>query len=123
MVTGGLGQYKIYVYGAVLALILALAGATYLYRAKADAATTRAEAVTKERDFYRFQMEETISSHNGYVAKLAAIQQQKQKVQVVYRDKIRRINDENLGTIDGPVVVFSMSDLDAYAAALTALAR
>ena len=106
-VTSGISQYKIYVYGAVAVLLIGLGTAAYVYRIKAVAAG-------QERDFYQFQLAEAVDSHNGYVSKLTEIQAQKEKVQVIYRDRIRRINDEAIGAIDGPLVVFSMRDLDIY---------
>lgn len=123
LVTGGVSQYKAWIYAAIAVLIVGLGIAVYVFQAKAETATVKLKAANKERDYYQFQLSEAVASHNGYVAKLEAVQEQKQKVQVVYRDKMRRINDENLGAIDGPVVVFSMRDLDAYTDAPSDVAR
>lgn len=116
-ITAGYSQYKVYLYIAIVILILVLCGSVYIYRADAKTAAVKLAASEKERDFYHYQLDQTIASHNEYVTQLAKIQQRKDRIHVVYRDQIRRIEDAHYGPITQPLVIFSMREFAAYSSA------
>lgn len=112
-------QIKVYIMLAALLVFFGMSAAILVYRAQADTAKTKLGAVKQERDVYQFQLEEALRSHAEYVAKLAELQQQKQQVHVVYRAKIRSIDDaQYTRPLTEPMVIFSMRDFDAYSTAI-----
>lgn len=116
--SGWAGQFKVYIMLAVLLILFGMVAVILVYRYQAETAETKLAALKQERDVYQFQLAEALRSHSEYVVKLSELQRQKQLVHVVYKTKIRSIDDaQYTRPLTEPLVIFSMRDFDAYSTA------